>query len=61
MFMVPRITQLFWRWCCSATTGFCGLKRNYKSLDTFLRYHYEQRPRNGASPEDLLLPETLDD
>src|SRR6478735_2822054 len=39
-----------------------GLKRNYKPLDTFLRYHYEQGlSKRRFKPEDLFLPETLDD
>ena len=39
-----------------------GLKRNYKPLDTFLRYHYEQGlSKRRFKPEELFLPETLDD
>ena len=39
-----------------------GMKRNYKPLDTFLRYHYEQGlSKRRFKPEDLFLPETLDD
>ena len=39
-----------------------GLKRNYKPLDTFLRYHYEQGlSKRRFKPEDLFLLETLDD
>ena len=39
-----------------------GLKRNYKPLDTFLRYHYEQGlSKRRFKPEDLFLPETLND
>jgi 4,5-dihydroxyphthalate decarboxylase len=64
MFMVPWITQHFLE--MQALLGDewfpYGLKRNYKPLDTFLRDHYEQglsKPR--FKPEDLFLPETLDD
>ena len=39
-----------------------GLKNNYKALDTFLRYHHEHGlSKRRFKPEDLFLPETLDD
>jgi hypothetical protein len=64
MFMVPWITQHFLE--VQALLGDewfpYGLKRNYKPLDTFLRYHYEQGlSKRRFKPEDLFLPETLDD
>ena len=64
MFMVPWITQHFLE--MQALLGddwfSYGLKRNYKPLDTFLRYHYEQGlSKRRFKPEDLFLPETLDD
>jgi len=64
MFMVPWITQHFLE--IQALLGDdwfpYGLKRNYQPLDTFLRYHYEQGlSKRRFKPEDLFLPETLDD
>jgi hypothetical protein len=39
-----------------------GLKRNYKPLDTFLRYHSEQGlSKRRFKPKEWFLPETLDD
>jgi 4,5-dihydroxyphthalate decarboxylase len=39
-----------------------GLKRNDQPLDTVLRYLYEQGlSKRRFKPEDLLLPETLED
>jgi 4,5-dihydroxyphthalate decarboxylase len=39
-----------------------GLKRNRPVIDRFLRYHYEQgTSKRRFTPEELFLPETLDD
>jgi 4,5-dihydroxyphthalate decarboxylase len=39
-----------------------GLKRNYKALDTFLRYHHEHGlSKRRFKPEDLFVKECLDD
>jgi 4,5-dihydroxyphthalate decarboxylase len=39
-----------------------GLKANYKSLDTFLRYHHEHGlSKRRFKPEELFVPECLDD
>ena len=56
MFMVPWITQHFLE--VQALLGDewfpYGLKRNYKPLDTFLRYHYEQGlSKRRFKPEDF--------
>ena len=64
MFMLPWITQH-----CSEMQELIGddwypygLPRNYKSLDTFLRYHHEQGlSKRRFKPEELFLPEFLDD
>ena len=64
MFMVPWITQHFLEMQALLGDDWFpyGLKRNYKPLDTFLRYHYEQGlSKRRFKPEDLFLPETLDD
>ncbi len=62
MFMIPWLTHHF-----AEIKGLLGddwypygLERNYKSLDTFLRYHHEQGlSKRRFRPEDLFLPETL--
>ena len=64
MFMVPWMTQHFLEMQALLGDDWFpyGLKRNYKPLDTFLRYHYEQGlSKRRFKPEDLFLPETLDD
>jgi 4,5-dihydroxyphthalate decarboxylase len=64
MFMVPWITQHFLEMQALLGEDWFpyGLKRNYKPLDTFLRYHYEQGlSKRRFKPEELFLPETLDD
>ena len=38
-----------------------GLEKNYATLDTFLRYSFEQGlSRHKLSPEDLFAPEALE-
>jgi 4,5-dihydroxyphthalate decarboxylase len=39
-----------------------GLEPNRKTLDTFLRYHYEQGlSKRRLTPDELFAPETLVD
>ena len=39
----------------------CGVAANYKTLDTFLRYSFEQGlTSNKLAPEDLFVKETQD-
>jgi 4,5-dihydroxyphthalate decarboxylase len=64
MFMIPWITQhsLEVQELLGDDWFPYGLKRNYKPLDTFLRYHHEQGlSKRRFKPEELFLPETLDD
>jgi 4,5-dihydroxyphthalate decarboxylase len=38
-----------------------GLDKNYATLETFLRYHYEQGlSKRLLKPEELFAPETLE-
>jgi 4,5-dihydroxyphthalate decarboxylase len=38
-----------------------GLDKNYETLSTFLRYHYEQGlSKRLLKPEELFAPETLE-
>jgi 4,5-dihydroxyphthalate decarboxylase len=56
MFMAPWITQHFLEMQALLGDDWFpyGLKRNYKPLDTFLRYHYEQGlSKRRFKPEDL--------
>ena len=64
MFMIPWITQhsLEVQELLGDDWFSYGLKRNHKSLDTFLRYHHEQGlSKRRFKPEELFLPETLED
>jgi 4,5-dihydroxyphthalate decarboxylase len=64
MFMIPWITQhcLEMQELLGDDWFPYGLTRNYKPIETFLRYHYEQGlSKRRFKPEDLFLPETLDD
>ncbi len=64
MFMIPWLTQHFLEMQDLLGEHWFpyGLKQNYKSLDTFLRYHHEQGlSKRRFKPEDLFVPEVLDD
>ena len=64
MFMIPWITQHCLEMQELLGDGWFpyGLKKNYKPLDTFLRYHHEQGlSKRRFKPEDLFVPELLDE
>jgi 4,5-dihydroxyphthalate decarboxylase len=64
MFMIPWLTQhcLEMQDLLGDQWFSYGLKRNHKPLDTFLRYHHEQGlSKRRFKPEDLFVPETMDD
>jgi 4,5-dihydroxyphthalate decarboxylase len=64
MFMIPWITQhcLEMQELLGDDWFPYGLKRNYKPLDTFLRYHHEQGlSKRRFKPEELFVPELLDE
>jgi 4,5-dihydroxyphthalate decarboxylase len=64
MFMIPWLTQhcLEMQELLGDDWFPYGLKRNYRALDTFLRYHHEQGlSKRRFKPEDLFVPETLGD
>ena len=62
--MIPWITQhcLEMEELLGADWFPYGVARNWKALDTFLRYHHEQGlSQRRFTPEDLFVPETLGD
>jgi hypothetical protein len=64
LFMIPLLTELMERnkRMMGSDPWPYGVEANRKTLEAFLRYHYEQglSPRR-LSPEDLFAPETLVD